>query len=144
MSWITIKEYIQRFGVSDSTIRRRIRSTSLKSKRIGSKILVWADDDSSLRTALSQQVPNLISSEERSINQIQKFAQAFPEGIKGEQSLTDVIAFSSKALNSYLMVSDKLVEEKDKRIEEKDSIIRDQKQKISELESYIKILEGRY
>jgi hypothetical protein len=132
MSWITIKEYIQRFGVSDSTIRRRIRSTSLKSKRIGSKILVWADNDPAVESDGGRE------------NQIQKFAQILPDGGHGGQSLADVIAFSSKALNSYLIVSDKLVEEKDKRIEEKDSIIRDQKQKISELESYVKILEGRY
>ena len=139
MAWITIKEYIQRFRISDSTIRRHIRTLKVKIKREGSKIFIWLPDEPA-------QDENVVSSPEddKKFEVIKPKAYEFQEqliskGVNG--TIADLIAFSSKALNSYLMISDKLAYEKDKRIQEREAMIRDHKQKISELESYIKMLE---
>ena len=139
MGWISIKEYIQQHGISDSTIRRHIKSRQIKSKRVGSKWFVWLDANQNGEfTPTNYRVEGSLSS---NLEPIIKDFSKFEVTKEMSSSLTDVIAFSSKALNSYLVMSDKLINEKEKRIEEKDYIIKDQRQKIAELEAYVKNLE---
>ena len=149
MSWFTIKNYIQKFEVSDSTIRRKIRTKQIPSKRIGAKIFVWADDSTNRGTEGTSQTEEQqfdISRDGQRIEMLssvnsQRHQSSLPKELGS--SIAELIAFSSKALNSYLMISDKLISEKDKRINERETHISDQKQRIAELESYIKALEGK-
>jgi len=172
MSWIPIKEYIQEYRISDSTIRRRIRAKKLRSKRIGTKWFIWSNAE--LMTSQAGQETNQRQKDfqtkekrdfERSRRQyiprddkteigpdeigssaysVDSTQFSFPKTMvdKGNGSaLSEIISFSSKALNSYLITNDKLIAEKEKRIEEKEFLIKSLSQKIAEMESYIKALE---
>lgn len=141
MSWIPIKEYIQKFSISDSTIRRKIRTKKLKAKQEDGKWFIWAESQKPGDGGIFPDGGGTKTESTRALDS-KKFdflpsVKGFPDG----GTISEIISFSSKALNSYLMASDKLILEKDKRIEEKDEIITRQNQKISELESYVKILE---
>ena len=143
MAWISIKEYIQQFGISDSTIRRRIRAHTIEAKRIGRQWYVFKQDEShpeqpvretSSKTE-NKPLTRLLGSEKIQFPTLENFKDS-------DSAVSEIIAFSSKALNSYLMISDRLINEHEKRIGELDSIISFQKQKIAELESYVKALES--
>lgn len=137
MGWISIKEYTQKHSVSDSTIRRHIKSGKIRSKMVDGKWFLYSEDS---RTEEEQRGTGGFS------GNIQSRRFEFPnlEKLKNtDDNLSEVIAFSSKALNSYLMISDKLTKEYENRIKELDEVIAFQKQKIVELESYIKTLEWR-
>ncbi len=136
MGWITIKEYIQRFGISDSTIRRYIKTGQIRSKKIGSKWYVLMEDDSSENLESLKQEKKSRILEEGGLD-----LPKFPAVKSSENTLMELIAFSSKALNSYLMISDKLIGQQDKRIEDQEKYINEMNQKIAELESYIRELE---
>jgi hypothetical protein len=52
-----------------------------------------------------------------------------------------IIDFSSKALHHYLLLHEKLMQEKDIRLEERALQLSEKKQTIAELESYVRMLE---
>lgn len=133
-SWYTIEEYSERTGASISRIRRQIREGRLKAKKFGQDwFLKPADSRLSLLdedTDPNIRIDRLDSSQAPSL---------YDKQDKG--NVRSVVEFSSKALNHYLLLSEKLIAEKDLRLAERDDQLRENKQAIAELEGYVKMLE---
>jgi hypothetical protein len=124
---MSVREYAATQAVSPSTIQRRLGRGDLKGRKVGRAWFVDVQD-------LAQAKPALASAE---------MTNLALGGNDSEKSPTvkELISFSAKALNSYLMMSDRLLEEKEKTFEEKRIELCHYKQRVAELEAYVELLE---
>ncbi len=137
MGWVTIREYMNALGVSDSTVRRRIRRREVPFRIERGRYLLYLDEpefSNSSEGAEGGKVP--VPPE---LNPLSSSASKPPEN----GDLKSVIDFSSKALNSYLLLSERLEQEKNIRIKEKEDQIEELKAKVRELEQKIEQLLKR-
>jgi IS30 family transposase len=123
---ISVKEYAAKLQVSPSTVQRRLNRGELKGRRFGR---VWYVEINAAEEDLAGD--QLIENKE--INDITRASTA--------PQLEQLLAFSSKALNSYLMMSDRLIVEKDKAYQEKNELLKIEQQRVAELKSYVAMLE---
>ncbi len=126
MSWVSIREYTERTGLSTSTVRRQIRKRKVFAKKFGRDWYLQLSDDATspyLEQDAAQSAGGPLTS--------------LPE----TGNLEGVIEFSSKALHHYLILSEKLIAEKDIRLAERDVQLNEKKQECAELEGYVQLLE---
>ena len=125
MGWVSIREYTEQAGVSASTVRRQIRERRLFAKKFGRDWFV--------------RPPEYIRPPSDGAEQAGPID--LPERLDSRSPQTELIDFSSKALNHYLILSEKLIAEKDLRIAERDHEVTEKRQLVAELEAYVELLE---
>ena len=121
--FLTVREYAAKHGVSVSTVQRRLAKGEIKGQRFGRSWYIELDSTNAGKTAA--EIAGSVPVRQTSV----------PSNVK------DLIDFSSKALNSYLMMSDRLLEEKEQGYNEKVRQLEIEKQRVAELESYVRMLE---
>lgn len=114
---MTVKEYAVKTAVSPSTVQRRLGRGEIKGRRLGRIWYVESDSDTQLTSV------------------------ATPPSRTTSHSTNELISFSSKALNSYLIMSDRLIAEKERNYLEKCDQLSKEQQKVAELSSYVQLLE---
>ena len=124
---MSVREYAATQGVSPSTIQRRLGRGDLKGRKVGRAWFVDVQD-------LTQTTAVSTGAEVGIAGLAAKEAEKSP-------TVKELISFSAKALNSYLMMSDRLIEEKEKAFEEKRVELCHYKQRVAELEAYVELLE---
>ncbi len=125
---LSVREYAAAQGVSASTIQRRLQRGELKGKRFGRAWYV--------------QVSSVATSSEAAPETSTPLPLLGAEQMQHSPTLKELIAFSSKALNSYLLMSDRLVAEKERSFEEMQQQLNAEKQRVAELTNYVRILEN--
>ena len=121
-TWMTIREYINRYHVSLSTVHRHIQQGKVQSKKVGRNWYILGEEGVTPSIEPATLAPDF------------NFSPPEDEG-----NLKSVVEFSSKALHHYLMMSDKLVAEKDLRIKEKEAELIEKRQTIAELTAYTEL-----
>lgn len=124
---MSVKEYAAKAAVSPSTVQRRLSRGELKGRRFGRAWYVELE---------ASDAPLNHPSFDNDLT-AQDLALATPTS-----GVSELVSFSSKALNSYLMMSDRLIEEKERAFQEKIDLLKSQQQRVAELESYVRLLEG--
>lgn len=125
MPWLTIKEFCAASGKSDSTVRRHIRRKSLLHRLENGQYLIFLEGTEPLAPATAAVAGGTGPEAATSLTRAGQVDLA---------RIEEIVSFSSKALNSYLLMSDKLTQEKDCRLREKEEMIRELKQRVQELE----------
>jgi len=128
MSWLSLREYTEKFRVSLSTVRRHIQQGKVEAKKFGRN---WFVNAQPLQFESASLAPDPLTEPSEMLGNF----SGRDLGLQG------VIDFSSKALHHYLILSDKLAAEKDLRLKEKEAELIGTKQELAELEAYTKILE---
>jgi len=117
---MTVKEYAVKTAVSPSTVQRRLGRGEIKGRRMGR---IWYVEADSMELPLN--LPTQLTS----------------PTVAPPRSTHELISFSSKALNSYLMMSDRLIAEKERNYLEKCDQLKHEQQKVAELTFYVQLLE---
>jgi hypothetical protein len=119
MSWVSIREFTEKSGLSTSTIRRQIQEGRLYARKFGRNWYIQAPEASEFSLA---EMPDSASLPEKA-------------------SFQGLIEFSSKALHHYLILSDRLMAEKEGRLKERVRQLEEKDQEVAELEGYVRLLE---
>jgi hypothetical protein len=128
---VSLKEYAHEHEVSASTVLRRLKRGELKGKRIGRTWYV-------IKATQPNSTPNFANDD---LTAGWSVAADPNTAAVGHLPVSDLVSFSSKALNSYLMMSERLLAEKDRAYQEKLAELNRERQRLVELEAYVVLLE---
>ena len=109
---ISIKEYSEKYNISVSTIRRRIKTNMIEYEKYGNKYM--------------------LSDTSQILKENNKTAKI---------NIEEMLKFADKSISSITTLQNALSEEKDNRIKELETMNRQLQEEISELRMLVKILE---
>lgn len=140
--WLSLLDYSAKFGVSLSTLRRRIKSESIIFKQDGGKYFIQVD--ASAEPKISRPVPLPFSSVSPSSSS-QKVSSVENPKIYSKETLALNQTVPSFVEASVLTSANRLVEELKnayaKILQEKEVLISHLKEEISDLRMLVKIME---
>lgn len=125
-NWLPITEYSLRKGISVSTIRRKIKSKSIKHKIENGKYFIM-DDNS-----------------EDHINESSFCISTLNTGTSDKTCFTnveDLINFAQHSIDAVTELNRGIIDEKDKRIKVQENTINHLREQISELKMLVEVLE---
>ena len=125
-NWLPITEYSLRRGISVSTIRRKIKSKSIKHKIENGKYFIMDDNSEDI------------------INESSFCINTLNTGISNKTCFTnieDLINFAQHSIDAVTELNRGIIDEKDKIIKVQENTINHLREQISELKMLVEVLE---
>lgn len=125
-NWLPIMDYSYKNGMSVSTIRRKIKSNSLKHKIEGGKYFIM--DDTSDYDIEDNKI-YLRSTDGKTDSKL------------GFSNIDELISFAERSISMVSKLNQDLVAEKEKTIGIQEGIIRQLREQVAELKMLVSVLE---
>jgi hypothetical protein len=125
-NWLPITEYSFKNRISVSTIRRKIKSNTLRSKIENGKYFIM-DEDADYEIGENKfYVKSIDGSGDDKV---------------GFSNIDDLISFAERSINMVSRLNQELMEEKDKVVKIQEGVILQLREQINELKMLVNILE---
>ena len=129
--WLSIVEYSTKFGISPSTIRRKIKANKIAYKTENGKYLI------------STECSGPAIMEQQAVAAYNSFDGAVPPANSKMQASEEIITFAEKSISTITKIHEDLLTEKDKRLQLQEGMITQLREEIGELRMLVKVLEDR-
>ena len=126
--WLNIMDYSHKYGISTSTIRRKLRAKKLSYKIEQGKYMIY-DDESELMLNNNTHGETFMTTNSNQTG--------------STQASEEVIRFAERSISTITKLHENLLAEKDKRLSLQEQTIANLKEELSELRMLVKVLEDR-